>query len=228
MSNQQKAKDAAGKAAVELVKDGMLVGLGTGSTAACFIQHLIERCRQGLKINAVATSNKSQQLAQAGGIPFVDINEVIKLDLTIDGADEIDPKKRMIKGGGGALLREKIVATMSREMIVIVDESKLVPQLGATMPLPVEIVPFAHMVTARKLESLGFFGKFRILANGQPWITDNGNYILDIALPKQNFNPESANLQIRSIPGVVETGLFINIAGRVVVGYQDGRVEIRP
>jgi ribose 5-phosphate isomerase A len=228
MSNHQKAKDAAGKAAAELVKDGMLVGLGTGSTAACLIQHLIERCRQGLKIQAVATSIKSQQLAQAGGIPFVNINDVIKLDLTIDGADEIDPQKSMIKGGGGALLREKIVATMSNEMIVIIDESKLVTKLGATMPLPIEIVPFAHMVTARKLEDFGFFGKFRLLANGQPWLTDNGNYILDITLPKQDFNPEHANLLIRSVPGVVETGLFINIAGRVVVGYQDGKVEIRP
>jgi ribose 5-phosphate isomerase A len=226
MSDQRLAKDAAGKAAANLIKDGMLVGLGTGSTAACFIEHLVNRCKQGLRIQVVATSIKSLEMAEFGCIPTIDINTVEVLDVTVDGADEIDPQKRMIKGGGGALLREKIVATMSKEMIVIVDETKLVKKLGA-VPLPVEIVPFAYKATISKIERLGYRGELRKNKQNMPYVTDNHNYIFDIRLDPLSINPEQTDHQLHSIPGIVETGLFINIAGRVIVGYEDGRTDIR-
>lgn len=222
----ERAKKAAGQAAADLVEAGMRVGLGTGSTAAFFIKGLIERCKQGLKIEAVATSEKSFQLAKEGGIPLIDITPIDRLDLTVDGADEIDPQKRMIKGGGGALLREKIIATMSREMIVIVDEGKLVKELGK-FPLPIEIVPFAYKATLRHLADLGFHGVLRQDASGNVYITDNGNYIFDIHFKELCANPEIDHQLIRNVPGVIETGFFFHLAGRVIVGFNDGRVEIR-
>lgn len=225
ISPEQRAKQAAGYAAAALIQDGMLVGLGTGSTAAFFIDSLIMRVKEGLKISAVATSDRSEKQAKAGGIPLVDINNITELDITVDGADEIDHQKRMIKGGGGALLREKIVASMSREMIVIIDEKKLVDNLGA-FPLPVEVVSFAHQVTLHKIQKLGFAGSFR-LKDGSLYKTDNGNYIIDIAFQDRRCaNPEKDDAIIRTIPGVVETGFFFNLAGRVIVGYQDGSVKI--
>lgn len=223
ISSEQIAKEAVGKAAADLIKDGMIVGLGTGSTAACFIRSLIERCRGGLKISAVATSERSERQAREGGIPILDINLLPSLDIVVDGADEIDGSKRMIKGGGGALLREKIVANMAREMIVIVDDHKVVKQLGA-FPLPVEIVAFANEVTLHKIQALGYAGTFRCQSNGNLYLTDNGNYIVDIQFKKLLFFPEKDNDLLRSIPGVVETGFFFNMAGRVLVGHQDGSV----
>lgn len=222
----QLAKDSAGKAAADLVMEGMLVGLGTGSTAACFIAHLSKRCKQGLNIQAVATSQKSWDLALASGIPMVDINTLTTLDFTIDGADEIDPQKRMIKGGGGALLREKIVASMSRDMVVIVDETKLVDHLG-THPLPVEIVPFAYKATLHKLKSFGYTGVLRMTSTNQLYLTDNKNYIVDIQFKTPCKEPEKDELIIRSTPGVVETGFFFNLARRVIVGFKDGHIEFR-
>ena len=227
----KKSKDNAGKAAAELVKTGMKVGLGTGSTAAYFITHLIERCQQGLKIQAVATSQQSWDQAAAGGIPMLDINldinKVTTLDLTVDGADEIDAQKRMIKGGGGALLREKIIASISKEMIVIIDESKEVKHLGKCA-LPVEIIPFAHHATIAQLKKLGYKGKLRKTTKNQPFITDNNNYIYDIELHHPCSNPEDDDHKIRNVPGVVTTGFFFNLAGRVIVGFDDGHIEIRP
>lgn len=220
------AKEAAGKAAVELVERDMLVGIGTGSTAAFFIKHLALRCRQGLKILAVATSQRSHDLALANGIPLVDPNSVTLLDIDVDGADEIDPQKRMIKGGGGALLREKIIASMSTEMVVIVDANKNVESLGK-FPLPVEIIPFAHKATLYHFERLGFHGALRTTTDGQPYVTDNQNFLFDIRLEYPCLNPEVIDAQLRSIPGVVETGLFLKLAGRVIIGYEDGHVEIR-
>lgn len=219
------AKEAAGRMAADLIKDGMLVGLGTGSTAAYFIDSLIERCRNGLKISAVATSERSEQQAREGGIPILDINSLTSLDIVIDGADEIDKQKRMIKGGGGALLREKIVANMAREMIVVVDDHKVVDKLG-TFPLPVEIVAFAHEVTLNKIQTLGYSGVFRRQSNGNLYLTDNGNYIADIIFKQLPLSPEKDNDKIRSIPGVVETGFFFKLAGRVLVGHANGSVDI--
>lgn len=226
IKRSQIAKEAAGKAAAELVENEMLVGLGTGSTAACFIDFLSHRCRQGLKIKAVATSQTSWNQAAASGIPMIDINTVTSLDLTIDGADEIDPFKRMIKGGGGALLREKVVAFMSREMVVIIDESKQVEHLGAH-PLPVEIIPFAFQATLHHLEQLGYKGSLRKTSNGELFITENKNYIFDLHFPQLLEDPEFHDRTIRKIPGIVETGFFFNLAGRVIVGLSDGNIQIK-
>lgn len=222
----QIAKKSAGYAAAELVQDGMIVGLGTGTTAAFFIERLSERCRNGLKITAVATSTRAEVMAHKGGIPIINIDSLSSIDLTADGADEIDKNKDMIKGGGGALLREKIVASMSKEMVVVVDQSKLVERLGK-FPLPVEIVPFAYTATIHRIEKLGHSGSLRTTPSGQIYVTDNSNYIYDIHFDSFINDPETLHHRLREIIGVVESGLFIHLAGRIVVGYNDGRVEIR-
>ncbi len=218
-------KKSAGEAAAELVQEGMCIGLGTGSTSNYFIKRLAERCASGLKITAVASSQKSAELAKKLGIPLIDIDPLIVLDLTVDGADEIDPQKRMIKGGGGALLREKIVATMSKEMIVIVDAKKCVLELGSSL-LPVEIVPFAWKATLHHLASKNIHGNLRFTAEKLPYVTDNGNYIYDIAKEVIVGDLEALNQKIAAVPGVVETGFFFKQAGRVIVGHEDGHVEI--
>ena len=217
------AKRVAGEKAASFIENGMIVGLGTGSTAAYFIEHLIQRCKKGLKITAVASSTRSQELAKKGGIPLIDINTITLIDITVDGADEIDPEKRMIKGAGGALLREKIVASMSKEMVVILDEKKLVPHLGSCK-LPVEIIPFAHPATIAKLKKRGYTGELR-LKDQSPYLTENGNYIYDIELSK--CRPEEDHEAILQVPGVVETGFFLDYAGRVVIGFLDGNLEVR-
>lgn len=222
----QIAKKAAGYAAADFVKDGMIVGLGSGTTAAFFIERLIEYCKEGLSIMAVATSSKSEALARNGGIPQIDINSLSAIDLTIDGADEIDKNKCMIKGGGGALLREKIVASMSKEMVVIVDEHKLVDHLGR-FPLPIEIVPFAYPATIHRINQLGHSGKLRVDASGEYFVTDNHNYIYDIHFNESIHDPEELHHRLREIVGVVESGLFIHLAGPIVIGHKDGKVEIR-
>lgn len=221
----QSAKKAAASAAVELILPGMSIGLGTGSTAALFIEALGIRCREGLRVQAIASSKVSLKLAQQSRIPLLDPDNVTALDLVVDGADEIDPLKRMIKGGGGALLREKIVASMCREMIVIADSSKLVGSLGA-FPLPVEVAPFAFRATLARLAQLGYQGEMR-KEKSSLYLTDNGNYIYDIRLLSPCQNPEEDNRRIRSIPGVLETGFFLNLAGRVIIGFPDGSVEIQ-
>ncbi len=221
----EKAKKNAGEKAASFVKEGMVIGLGTGSTAFFVIEELVKRCREGLQIQAVASSEASYAQAKKGGIPLLDINTLTSLDLTLDGADEIDPLKQMIKGGGGALTREKIVASMSQEMVVVIDETKLVKSLGKHK-LPVEILPFGHKATLHHLSHLGFEGKIREMEKGKPYITDNGNLIYDIALTKGFIATKAENEKILAIPGVVETGFFFDLAGRVVVGFLDGRVEI--
>lgn len=219
-----KAKKAAAATAVKFIQEGMHVGLGTGSTAAYFIDALIDRCRQGLQIRAVATSEKSYDQAIKGGIPMLDVEAITTLDITIDGADEIDKKKRMIKGGGGALLREKIIATISKEMMVIIDEGKMVSSLGS-FPLPVEIARFAHKATINILNEKGYFGKLR-MADESPYITDCGHYIYDVSFSGALENPEDQEAIIRAIPGVMTTGFFFNLAGRVVIGNYEGSVKI--
>lgn len=220
------AKKAAARAAADLIEEGMTIGLGTGSTAEIFIDYLIERSRKGLKIRAVSSSQRSFDKASKGGIAMADINQLTTLDVTVDGADEIDSQKRMIKGGGGALLREKIIASMSREMIVIVDSSKCVKLLGKH-PLATEIVPFGFTSTIYKLHAEGYQGSLRKNVSGGLFLTDNSNYIFDVSFNNLIKDPEKEDRRIRSIPGVVETGFFLNLAGRVIVGYDDGRVEIQ-
>lgn len=221
--DQDLAKQAAAFAAAELVQNGMLIGLGTGSTAKWMIDRLIEKKNQGLHFDAVATSERSAAQAKAGGISLRKIDEISRLDLTIDGADEIDKRKRMIKGGGGALLREKIVAGMSEEMVVIVDASKVVDKLGK-FPLPLEVSPFACKATLDQILSLGYQGSFRQDAGKELYITDNGNYIIDVTHPQLWEDPEKANRIFQDIPGVMSTGFFLGVAGRVFVGHENGTV----
>jgi ribose 5-phosphate isomerase A len=223
---QEAAKKAVGYKAAELIQDGMIVGLGTGSTAFYFIERLITRCKEGLSIKAVASSEKSLQQAQKGGIPIGDINRLKHIDITVDGADEIDPQKRMIKGGGGALVREKIVASMSHELVVIVDESKLVPQLGKAK-LPVEVIPFGYSATLNSIEKLGFKGAWRMNADGSLYTTDNQNYIFDIHFDHLCSHPEKDHEALLHIAGVVDTGFFFNLAGRVIVGFFDGQIVVQ-
>ncbi|CAH1219168.1 Ribose-5-phosphate isomerase A [Paenibacillus allorhizoplanae] len=215
------AKKAAAELAITEIRDGMIVGLGTGSTAYWAIQGIGARVQNGLNIQAVATSVASENLAKELGIPLIPFANISEIDVTIDGADEVDSAWHVIKGGGGALLREKIVAFSSRKLIIVVDESKVVAQLGA-FPLPVEVVKFGYELTIRKLRSLGVRPKVRAV-DGQPFVTDNGNYIIDChfgSIP----NPADLHQAINGIPGVVENGLFIGMASQVIVGYKDGSV----
>lgn len=216
-------KEAAARAALALVEPGMSLGLGSGSTAALFIALLGERCRAGLAVRGLPTSRASELLARSYGIPLIDAQIVKELDLTIDGADEIDPEKRMIKGGGGALLREKVVASISKEMIVIADESKLVKTLGH-FPLAVEIIPFAHLGIQEALARRGHRGTLRLNEGGKPYLTDEGNYIVDVAMLTPCLSPETLDSDLHEIPGVVETGLFLGMAGRIFIGNCDGTV----
>lgn len=220
------AKKSAGRAAAELIQEDMIIGLGTGSTAAFFIEALGKRCQTGLKISAVATSQQSARQAQHLGIPIQDPEATTSLDLMIDGADEIDHHKNMIKGGGGALLREKLLAQASKEMIVIIDETKLVDHLG-NHPLPIEIVPFVYRSTLHRLEEQGYQGILRLDRENKPFVTDNGNYIFDIQYSHFILNPQKEQERLKNITGVVETGLFFHIAHRIIIGYEDGCVKVR-
>ncbi|WP_200905918.1 ribose-5-phosphate isomerase RpiA [Paenibacillus sp. IHB B 3415] len=216
-------KQLAAEKAVEYVQDGMKVGLGTGSTAYWAIRKLGERVSEGLNISAVATSQASEDQARELGIPLVAFGEVDSLDLTIDGADELDGALQLIKGGGGALLREKIVAMGSTRMIVVADESKAVTTLGK-FPLPVEIVPFAWEWTVADLAKLGCKPELR-RSGGELYKTDNGNYIADCRFEAIDSAADLA-LALQRIPGVVEHGLFIGIADMAVIGKNDGTIEI--
>lgn len=223
--SQEDAKKAAAEWAVSLIENGMIVGLGTGSTAAYFIQALIKKHQQGLKIQAVPSSRHSADLAKKGGIPVLDINSVPRIDITVDGADEIDPQKRMIKGGGGAHVREKILSCASKEMVVIVDDTKLVSSLGK-VKLPVEVLFYGSPATREKLEALGFQGKWRLNEDKTLFITENGNLLFDIHFAMPPLSPEKEHLKILQVPGVVDTGFFFHIAGRVIVGHADGTVKV--
>jgi len=207
-------KQRSAEAACEYVKDGMKVGLGTGSTAEFAVKKIGELVRNGLSIRGIPTSDATKILAEKEGIPLIDFSETMFIDLTIDGADEIDANLNMIKGGGAALLREKIVASASREEIIIVSVSKLVQQLGA-FPLPVEVIPFGWQVVFNQLESLQGNPELR-LKQGQPSVTDQGNFIVDCHFRKIE-NPEQLEQHLNMIPGVVENGLFINLCTRMIM-----------
>ena len=232
LSPIDRAKYVAAKKAVEYVEDGMRVGLGTGSTAAWMVRCLGELVHEeGLQITCVATSSRTAKLAREVGLRVSSLDDVKWLDLTIDGADEFDPEQNLIKGGGGALLQEKIVATASDQMIVITDASKEVQRLG-TFPLPVEVIPFGWETTKTLLEEtlinldvMGRTGRLRKGSEG-PFVTDEGNYILDLNL-RRIGNPRQVSLVLNQIPGVVENGLFIDICDVVIIGNSNGRVEVR-
>lgn len=221
--SQDAVKDILGKKAAELPQSGMVVGLGTGSTAERFIVHLAERCKTGLSITAVASSEGSAKLAKDLRIPVVPIDSVTSIDLTIDGADEIDGQKRMIKGGGGALLREKIVAFASRKVIIIADSTKVSPHLGKHR-LPVEVIPFGREFTCRHIENLGLKTSWRTDKQGHLWKTDNGNYIIDITFPGPLKKPEIEECRIVAIPGIAETGFFFDLADEAWIGHPDGSI----
>ncbi len=232
LSPIDKAKFVAAKRAVDFVQSGMKVGLGTGSTAAWMVRCLAERVREeGLRVTGVPTSSRTAQLAQQLGITVTSLDDAKWLDLTIDGADEFDRNLNLIKGGGAALLQEKIVATASDQMIVIADAAKEVSALGA-FPLPVEVIPFGWQTTKALIEetlvSLDVLNRDCTLRmNGdRPLITDEANYIVDLHL-KRIGNPRQLALVLNQIPGVVENGLFIDICDIVVVGHGDGRVTVR-
>jgi ribose 5-phosphate isomerase A len=217
-------KKLAADRAVEWIEDGMTVGLGTGSTAYWAIHRIAERVKEGLNIRAAASSIRSEQLARELGIPFVSLDDIDRINLTIDGADEADDRLNLIKGGGGALLREKILAAASDRFIVIVDESKRVRTLGA-FPLPVEIVPFGSRLTLNRLTALGGNPVVRTSDDGNRYVTDNGNWIADCRFGSIE-DPERLQALLNEIPGVVDNGLFVGMASAVVIGKSDGSVEI--
>ncbi len=232
LSPAEAAKSAAALKAAAYVKDGMKVGLGTGSTAAWLVKHLGERKRtEGLDIVGVPTSTRTAEQARAEGIPITTLNEAKWLDLTIDGADEYDADLALIKGGGGALLQEKIVATASDRMIVIADETKFVPTLGA-FPLPVEVLGFGmhttQLLLEEMLEGLDVTGTKAVprMADGALFVTDEGNHILDLHLGRIG-NPRQLSLVLNQVPGVVENGLFVDICDICITGHSDGRIELR-
>jgi ribose 5-phosphate isomerase A len=216
-------KQKAAAKAVTYVKNGMTVGLGTGSTAYWAIQFLGEKVRNGLDIQCIATSKQSEELARSLNIPITNFSNVIKIDLTIDGADETTPNRQLIKGGGAALLREKIVAATTEFYIIIVDEQKLVNQLGK-FKIPIEVVPFGYESTLRKIESLGAQAKVRLNNEGSILVTDNHNYIVDADFGLID-DVDTLHKNINEIVGVVENGLFLNMASLVIVAYADGTIK---
>ncbi|WP_332060772.1 ribose-5-phosphate isomerase RpiA [Bartonella sp. CB74] len=228
MDGQQLKKLAAAKA-LEFVQDGMRIGIGTGSTANEFICLLGERIRNGLRVTGVPTSRYSEKLCREFGIPIATLEEIPELDLDIDGADEIGSEMTLIKGGGGALLREKIVAAASRTMLVIADETKIVKTLGA-FALPIEVNPFGMHATCRAIEkvadNLGLLGKVTLRMNGEsPFETDGGHFILDASWG-HILQPKLLSDALLAVPGVVEHGLFLKLASRAIIAMKDGQIKI--
>ena len=214
----------AAKRAVDFIEDGMAVGLGTGTTATLFIQQLGLRVAQGLRVRCIASSQASHDLAVSLSIPMTTFAATPELDLAIDGADEVAPGLALIKGGGGALLREKIVISAARRFLVVVDSSKVVEHLGK-FPLPVEVIQMALPIVQHKLTALGIHPSLRAFTSGSPYITDEGNYILDCACGEIQ-QPAALAASIRTIVGVVEHGLFLGMATGALIGYDDHLEEM--
>lgn len=222
------AKFNAAQAALAYIKDGMVVGLGTGSTSAHFVRLLGDKVRQGLRVKGVPTSEATRNLAEQVGVPLIEISQVSVIDVDVDGADEVDPQFRLIKGGGGALLREKIVAAASKQMVVIADEGKWVETLGA-FPLPVEVTRFGFALTSQRiheaLKATGCEGvEVALRVSGkanEPMITDGGNYIID-AHTQRIPDADALGAALKNIAGVVEHGLFLNLAHVVILGKAKG------
>lgn len=226
MSTREVEKAEAARKSIEYVQDGMVVGLGTGTTAKYVLQSLGERVREGLKIRGIPTSKASAALAASLKIPLTTLDDVESIDVTIDGADEIGPGLSLIKGGGGALLHEKIVATSSKRLVIVADEQKRVDQLGR-FPLPVEVIPFAEAPVRRQLEKLGANPKLRIAQDGTPYITDEGNFIFDCNYGRIS-DPQAVARAIKSLTGVVEHGLFLGLASVAIIAGDSGIQVLTP
>jgi ribose 5-phosphate isomerase A len=222
-SEQAQWKTASAEAAANLVEDGMIVGLGTGSTAAFFVARLGRRiAEEGLKISGIPTSEGTAAQANAAKIPLTSFAEHQRIDLTVDGADEVElGTLNLIKGRGGALLREKIVAAASVRMVVVADETKLVDRLGSLVAVPVEVAQFGWQVTARSLEQIGGKPLLRLGADKKPFVTDGGNYVIDCALGPMAM-PAEVGEQFDHVVGVVEHGLFLGFASEALIGSSDG------
>lgn len=223
---QDQEKQLAAEASLKYVRDGQVLGLGTGSTATWAIRALGEKVRAGLKIRGIPTSQRSRDLATELGIPLTTFDEIQQLDVTIDGADEFDSNLNLIKGGGGALLREKIVASATRQVVIVTDSSKQVPVLGK-FPLPIEVIRFAQALVAKRIASLGATPTLRRDAEGKPYITDEGHHILDCAFGKIP-DPAELDRTLNTIPGVVEHGLFVGMASVVIMAKAGQVIELHP
>ncbi|HVI09112.1 MAG TPA: ribose-5-phosphate isomerase RpiA [Candidatus Binatia bacterium] len=221
----EKEKEEAARASLQFVKDGQIVGLGTGSTAEHFIRLLGEEVKKGLKVRGIPSSERSRAQAAGLGIPLTTLDETPQIDVAVDGADEVDTQLRLTKGGGGALLREKIVASASRQYVVIVDASKKVPVLGR-FPLPVEVIKFAKTLIAKKIEALGATVELRRTKDGNVFLTDENNYILDCHFG-QISDADRLARELSDMPGIVEHGLFIGMADIVLVAGDGGVEELR-
>ena len=221
---QEIGKRAAGEAALQYVRDGDLVGLGTGSTVKYFLLALGEKVKSGFRIQGIPSSLETARIAHGLHIPLLPYEGEWELDVAVDGADQVDPQSQLIKGGGGALLREKIVASAARQFIVIVDRTKCVPVLGKTTPVPVEVVPFGWPNAQRQIQALGWSSHLR-QKNNHVFKTDEGNVILDVDVG-QIEDPATLENQLNSIPGVAENGLFVDRVSQVIIGGTEG-VEIR-
>lgn len=221
---------AAAKRALALVTDGMGVGLGSGRAASAFIAQLGAQCRDGLSVHGVATSASSAMLARAAGVPLVALDAVDQLALTVDGADEVAPNLDLVKGWGGALVRERIVAAASTRQVIVVGAEKLVRALGERGKIPVEVLPFGRPLVERRTRALGYAPTLRLNGrNDEPFLTENGNIILDCVPPEPMSDAQAARQQeqlLRAIPGVVDTGFFLGTAHQVFVGHPDGRVDL--
>lgn len=223
MLSSNEIKQRVALRATRLIEPGMTVGLGSGTTMHWFVIALAELVKEGLQFTGIPTSSEVQLLASEKGISLKALNEVESIDLTVDGADEIDPNWQLIKGGGGALLQEKLVAGVSRRLVIIADSTKMVEQLGR-FPLPVEVVPYAWTHVKRRVEQLYKIEVSLREKNNQPFLTDHGHYILDCHFGRIMDAP-SLNGELNLLPGVVETGLFIDMVKGVVIGYPDGEVR---
>jgi ribose 5-phosphate isomerase A len=224
MANDQE-KEAAARASLRFIKDGQVVGLGTGSTAAHFIQLLGEQVKQGLHVRGIPTSIRSKELAESLGIPLTTLDECQEIAVTVDGADEVDPQLRLIKGGGGALLREKIVASATKQLVIVADASKQVKMLGK-FPLPVEVIRFSQALVSKRITALGANVQLRVDNSGKPFVTDENNHILDCHFGEIR-DPDALARQLSDMPGVVEHGLFIGMASVALLARGSEIIELK-
>lgn len=226
MADSPSPKQVAGAAAAQRVRSGMILGLGTGSTVAYFLEALADRVRaEGLEVVGVPTSEETAQKAEELGIPLSTLEENPALDLVVDGADEVDAEFRLVKGGGGALLREKIVAAAGAEVIIIIGAGKRVERLGSTFLLPVEVIPFGSAATRERVAQVGNCTPYvRTTEDGKPFVTDNGNWILDCRFEGGMEDPDRLHAELSQIPGVAEVGIFLDLCDVVIEGADDGSV----